>query len=497
MQEKLKRLKPGSAAGPDRLGAQLLQELSSQIASPLATVMRKSVEEGVIPEDVTAIFKKGSKSSPENYRPISLTSVCCKMLESILKDEIVSHLERNKLIRPSQHGFLRGKSCVTNLVEFLEKVTAQIDAGKPVDVVFLDFAKAFDKVPVERLLKKLQGHGIGGHLLRWIRAWLTGRRQKVVLNGKASDWADVLSGVPQGSVLGPLLFLIFINDLDDSAQVVETVSKFADDTKLAQTVESDEDCEKLQSALNNLMDWARKWGMQFNVSKCKIMHLGHNNRKHTYHMGSNQLTSTEEEKDLGVIMNCKLKPSSQCCKAARTAQTVLGQISRAFHFRDRTVFLQLYKQYVRPHLEFSVQAWSPWQQADIEVLEKVQRRAIQMISGLKSQVYEERLIELEITTLEERRHQADMALMYKIVTGKEAVEPETWFRPAAGGARENRSAADPLNVRVNHGRLEVRRNFFSVRVTETWNKIPRRIKEMRTVGGFKSAYQKHRQSSRD
>ena len=189
-------------------------------------------------------------------------------------------------------------------------------------------------------------------------------------------------------------------------------------------------------------------------------------------------------------MTSNLKPSAQCSKAARTAQAVLGQLSRAFHFRDRHVFVQLFKQYVRPHLDFSSQAWAPWSAADIEVLEKVQKRAINM-----SQEYEARLREVELTTLKERRHQADMAMVHRIITGKDYVDLAEWFSPASDNARVTRVAADPLNVKVTHGRLETRKNFFSVRVTQQWNTIPCDIKKMRTVSGFKSAYATYRRKN--
>ena len=413
VREKIKRLRKGAAADPDSIGPMLLQELVEEVAYPLALVMKKTLEDGSMPEDwrtanVTPIIKKGAKNNPGNYRPVSLTSVCCKMLESIIKDDIVNHLERKNLINSSQHGFMRGRSCTSNLLSFLERITLAVDDGEPVDIIFLDFAKAFDKVPVERLLKKVWAHGVRGKVFQWISAWLKNRLQRVVLNGEASTWAAVLSGVPQGSVLGPLLFLIFINDLDGSAAAVEIVRKFADNTKIAQPIRSPEDRVRLQAALDELTGWADKWGMAFNVQKCKVMHVGRANPGHMYTMCNKQLETTEEERDIGVIMSNKLKPGPQCAKAARTAQAVLGQIGRAFHFRDRHVFVRLYKQYVRPQLEFAGQAWSPWTAADKAALENVQKRAVRMVSGLKSADYEERLKELGMTTLEERRHQADM-----------------------------------------------------------------------------------------
>ena len=194
-------------------------------------------------------------------------------------------------------------------------------------------------------------------------------------------------------------------------------------------------------------------------------------------------------------MSHKLKPAAQCAKAARTAQAVLGQISRAFHFKDRHVFVQLYKTYVRPHLEFAVQAWSPWSAADKDILENVQRRMVRMVSGLKETGYEAKLKELDMQTLEERRHQADMLLVYKILHGKEDIAAEDLFTMAAEAVRATRSTADPLNVRVRHGRLDVRMYFFTVRVTEAWNMVPADIKNSRTCSSFKASYARHRKDN--
>jgi hypothetical protein len=442
--------------------------------------------------NVTPIFKKGTRSEPGNYRPVSLTSVCCKLLESILRDELMKHLTANCLLNPSQHGFMPGKSCTTNLLEFMEKMTSVIDAGQPFDVVFLDFAKAFDKVPRERLLEKLRAHGVRGRALNWIRNWLTGRKQRVVLNGKYSSWADVLSGVPQGSVLGPILFLIFINDLDFAALLIDILRKFADDTKLGQTVTTLEERELLQQALDSLCRWAEEWGMEFNIKKCKVMHVGFNNPGHTYTMNNQQLEVTEEERDIGVCVTKSLKPSQQCAQAARSAQTVLSQISRAFHYRDRHIFKSLYVQYVRPHLEYAAVSWSPWLETDKAVIEKIQKRAVSMVSGLKGKTYEEKLLELGLTTMEERRHQADMVQTFKIIHGIDNVSPDTWFRRVDSTVRTTRSCADPLNLRLQTARLETRRNFFSSRVVEAWNAIPSDIKNSKNVHMFKKAYRTHR-----
>ena len=276
-------LKLRSDPGPDNITPRVLKGLVDEVALPLSIIYSKSMSEGAVPEDwrtanVTPIFKKGSRTSPSNYRPVSLTSVPGKVMESLIKNTMMTFLTRRRLIGKSQHGFMPGKSCTTNLLEFLEVATQVVDDGNNMDVVYLDFSKAFDLVPRKRLLNKLKAHGFSGPLLNWIDKWLSDRKQRVVLNGKASAWAAVRSGVPQGNILGPLIFAVFINDLeDDIAHVVSILLKFADDTKLGQEIKSREDCERLQSALDTLERWAARRGMKFNTEKCHVLHMGRTN----------------------------------------------------------------------------------------------------------------------------------------------------------------------------------------------------------------------------
>ena len=455
------------------------------------------MESSEVPADwkmanVTPIFKKGSKSKAENYRPVSLTSIPCKVMESIIRDEIIDHLTTNSLIKSSQHGFMKNKSCTSNLLEFMEIITQMVDDGDCADIIYLDFSKAFDKVPKLRLLKKMRAHCIEGRVLDWIAEWLTGRKQRTVLNGSFSDWCEVMSGVPQGSVLGPLAFVIFIDDLDDVATMISVLKKFADDTKLGHRVMSDQDRQTLQNCLDNLIDWASTWCMEFNVKKCKVIHTGRRNNKFVYTMNGTPLDSVEQERDIGVVIHQNLKPTAQCVEAARRAGAVLTQISRAFIYRDRITFLKLYTQFVRCHLEFSIPVWSPWSINDIGILEKVQIRAVKLITGLVGKTYEEKLKELGIQSLEDRRKRFDLIQTYKILNQIDDVDSSLWFKMVGHDfKRQTRNTSYHKNLIPNRSRTDLRKNFFSNRVVNAWNNLPTDIKEAPSLTRFKSMLDKN------
>ena len=250
------------------------------------------------------------------------------------------------------------------------KVTQEVDKNNEVDVIYLNFAKAFDKVPHHRLGIKLKSLGITGNVFNWIKDWLSNRQQRVVVNGVESTWSPVTSGVPQGSVLGPLLFLIYINDIDQG--VTSMISKFADDTKVGRTILDKNDIVDLQNDLRLLGKWADKWQMKFNADKCKVIHFGGGTTSE-YVMDSQTLENIDEEKDLGVLIHKSLKSENQCQAAASRANRILGMLKRNITSRNKEVILPLYRTLVRPHLEYGVQFWNPYLVKDIKLLENVQR----------------------------------------------------------------------------------------------------------------------------
>ena len=351
-----------------------------------------------------------------------------------------------------------------------------IDDGENVDLIYLDYAKAFDKVSHIKLKSVLESHGITGKALAWIKEWLSHRKQRVLLNNKCSSWKDVESGVPQGSVLGPVCFVIFINILDLVIKDPKAfLSKFADDTKIGRSIQSISDSQNLQESLNCLAQWCTDWKMQFNETKCKVLHLGKKNERFDYVLNGQTLEKVDFEKDIGVTIQSDLKPTIQCLNAAKKANQIIGQMSRSFSYRDKHVWINLYKSYVRPHLEYCIQAWCPWTQKDKDVLENVQKRVIRMTSGLSSSTYEEKLKEVGLTTLEDRRIRGDMIEVWKILHNQEDVDPSTWFNLATENSeRETRMTSDPWNLKAQTFKTEVRKNFFSVRTPTPWNNLPKK-----------------------
>jgi len=385
--KRLQRLRENKSAGVDDISSRFLKAISSEVVTPVTLLFNRSMSESKVSHDwkmanVTPIFKQGSRNLPENYRPISLTCHLSKVMESIVRDVITQHLTKFNLILSSQHGFRRGHSCVTNLLAFFDKVMSYNDDRESVDIIFIDFAKAFDKVPHRRLISKLKAHGIDGRVADWISNWLDNRMQRVCINGVLSGWRLVTSGVPQG----PLLFLIFIKDLD--LGLLSSVLKFADDTKIYGKAATPADRLQLQLDLSEMCRWAEEWQMKFNVSKCKLMHTGSSNSNYLYSMNGQILNEVAEHKDLGITISSDLKVANHCQHACSKANRMLGLIKRTVKHKNITVMVQLYKSLVRPHLEYCSPVWNPHYSKDKAMVERVQHRFTRLFPELRVMTYE-------------------------------------------------------------------------------------------------------------
>ena len=487
VRKKLSSLNPYKAHGPDGIPPKVLKELSNELAKPITIIFNKSLQSGMVPSEwktaeVVAIFKKGNRSDPGNYRPVSLTCVLCKMLESFIRDAIVNHMNDHKLYSPCQHGFRRSRSCVTNLLEVMENLTDYLDDGTPVDMLYLDFRKAFDAVPHLRLLAKLKSYGIDNNIYNWIKDFLMNRSQRVRVENAYSERAEVLSGIPQGSILGPILFTIFINDI---AEVVESGCRiFADDTKVFNKCDMG---DTIQNDINRLQKWTDTWDLHFNVAKCKVLHIGSNNPNNTYVMvnnnGQSNIDTCDNEKDLGVIFDRNLSFDAHIQSVTSKANRILGIIKRTFTFMDVDTFLRLYKTMVRPHLEYANAVWAPHLKRQSRDIERVQRRATKLLPVCRNLSYEDRLILLNLFSLKYRRFRGDCIQCFKIIHGIDDLKFDDFYVSNKGVTRN----AD-FKLCVKSCNKDVKKYSFSHRTVKYWNSLSLKTRQAKSVDAFKRLF---------
>ena len=494
VEKSLRNTKIDKSPGPDELHPRVLNELSKELSEPLAILFKNTLSEGKLPNDwktanITAIHKKGNKKIASNYRPVSLTCLVCKKMEEIVRDVITEFMKSAKLLSKKQFGFIGKRSTVLQLLKVMDDWTRILDEGEELDVIYMDFMKAFDKVPHKRLLEKLKSYGIQGRLLKWIEQFLTGRKQRVIVNGCKSEWKEVRSGVPQGSVLGPLLFVLYINDLPEVVKA--EIYLFADDTKIYCKIL--EGKSTLQEDLAKLEEWSNIWLLKFHPEKCKVMniHKGNkiNNRK--YYMknmsgkGIKELDKVTSEKDLGIITDEKLTFEEHIQTKVNKATKIMGLIRRSFMNLDCSMFKKLFTAMVRPHLEYGQAIWSPRKKKDIVSIENVQRRATKLVPELKNLDYPSRLKKLNLPTLVYRRHRGDMIEIYKMMSGlyDEEVAPQPMRRHGItrGHSRKLFKERASKTVRQNH---------LLIRATDAWNRLPENVVMAASLDSFKNGLDK-------
>lgn len=487
--KQLSKLNPGKAAGPDNLSSRILKELHDEIAPILTDIFNTSLAEGTVPSDwknanVTPVYKKGPKFKPENYRPISLTCVCCKVMEHIITSNIMAHLDRNNLLFQNQHGFRSRLSCETQLIEFTQDLFDTLNQGGQTDVVVMDFSKAFDKVDHRRLLLKLRRLGINHGVMAWIQSFLSERTQRVVLEGEQSDTCSVLSGVPQGSVLGPCLFLMYINDMPET--IKSSIRLFADDTIMYLAISNQTDCQTLQDDLKRLESWEEEWLMAFNPDKCEVIHI---TKKTTptlfnYTLHKKPLQTTKNAKYLGVSISDDLSWNKHISQISAKGNGTLKFLKRNIQTFNRRIKETAYKTYVRPLLEYSSSVWSPWQQTYKHKLEMIQHRAVRYIYNDYS--YESKistmLSKLKLPTLETRRNIATLVMLYKIHKGLVRINLPPYIKPS----RRNR-------LTIPYSRIDAHKHSFYPRAARLWNDLPPDIKCRPDLESFRAGLISHLQ----
>ena len=484
----IKEIPTHAAPGPDKIPAVVLKECAEQLSEAILKIWRKSVDDGDIPDilklqTIVPIYKKGSKTLPENYRPVSLTSHLTKLFERILRRKLMKHIEDNRLLSDNQHAFRCGRSCLSQLLQHMDYVLQALENKFNIDVIYLDFAKAFDKVDHSILLKKLKSFGINGKLHEWIAKFLENRYQQVIVNGELSRKERVISGVPQGTVLGPLLFLIYINDLEEDMKNC-LLRIFADDSKLVMKLKEQADHQKLQEDLDAGINWSEINNMQLNQKKFQLMHYGKNeNLKQSYTTGQERINSESNVKDLGIYLSDDLSCDQQILEAIKAGRKFMWWILRSFQSRTAETMLFLYQSYVLPKLEYSSLLWAPYKNKDIVKLESVQRTLTSKIQNLQQYNYHQRLRKLKLYSLQRRRERFAALYMFKIHAGLVPNNLQLQFYTTRRGERKCRQPK--INTSGTTHLSTVRQHFFTSTGPQIFNTLPSKIKEAETLDSFK------------
>ena len=405
--------------------------------------------------------------------------ILSKIAESYIKDYIYAYLEATNFLCEEQHGFRAHRSCTTQLLLLSDILSKRIDSGLCTDIVYLDFQKAFDKVPHKRLLLKLKAAGIQGPIYNFIEDFLSHRTHRIKVNGSLSSKSSVKSGILQGSILGPLLFIIFINDLP--SEIKNHCLMFADDTKIVGAPGHD-----LQIDVNHADNWARQWQINFNVGKCKVLHFNQDQDEYfEYEMRELntmcKIVSTNHDKDIGVTFDNNLLFNSHISSTVKKCQSILSIIKRTVTFLDENIMAILYTALVRPVLEYSNVIWAPHLAKHIIMIGAVQRRATRMVPTLTNMCYKDRLTKIDMFSLAYRRRRGDLIQVYKLLHNVDNVKADYLFH-----INDSITRGHDLKLKKEHCRTNTRKFSFSQRVINDWNSLPQQTVHAANINVFKN-----------
>ena len=494
----LRGLDSSSSCGPDGVRARLLKTCAAILAYPLSVIIGRSLSTGSFPVQwsqsrVVPLFKRGSRTTPSNYRAVSLTSVPCKVAERLIAGHIMSFLDSHNVLSPNQFGFRAGRGTEDQLLLFYNDVARALDRGRAVDVVFLDFSRAFDVLSHSILLARLVSLGFSEEVVTWVRCFLRGRTMTVSVGGSCSSDRDVTSGVPQGSVLGPILFLVYVNHLMEGVQC--SWKAYADDFKICAYEVMDEavgdsSWEVLQRDLDEVHQRGMDCSLCLSTDKCEVMHFGGREAQHsTYTLAGHRLKSASIYKDLGVWVDNKLKFHHHARVVAGRAGGIMSNLLRSTVCREANFMISLYTSHIRPAMDYCCCLWNVGYLGDVRLLESVQRRWTREIGRLRERSYGERLKLLGLHSVHGRMVRLELIKIWKCLRGNSHTEMNSLFERAQYAGTRGHSCKLAIPV----SRTELGRRRFGARreVVELWNSLPGSAMEVSTVESFKRILDQH------
>ena len=483
----IKNMNADSSPGFDKIYPKLVKNIAPYIIKPLHKIFTRSMHESTIPEDwltsiIIPIFKKNGKPSLcSSYRPINLTSCVSKILERVIYQKMLAYLKSNNLISKAQHGFLAKKSTITNLLTCTYEWAKLLNNKQPFDIVYIDYEKAFDKVPHPKLFYKLTKLGFGGQILAWLKMFITRRKQCVRVRNSYSNYEGVDSGVAQGTLLGPLMFLLYLSDVTSAINEEScSIILYADDSKIYGNCKMEEDCHELNQNLLSLQDWCAKWQLSINSDKCEILRVGRGNINFEYEINGNIIPSSDNCKDLGVHVGKDLYYRDHYNIVARNNHHLCKQFRTAFASKNIEFLLFLYKTYIMPKIEYASSIWSPYLKKDVDLIENIQRKFTKFLPGMFNKPYYERMLSLQMQTLEERRIYLDLILLYKIYHGLVDMEFSKFCSLSTSNTRGH-----PLKLNVVGSRVNCHKYHFFNRTIKVWNDVPANIITIDSLNLFK------------